>query len=636
MKLRPATAIAVIVLSAGACLRLVNLDADPDYYDWVGYITDEGRWVQAARSLFLDGVLPGNRMGLLHLLLAPLFQAGAFASFSLAGVTLDSARLLPALSGCGILIVFWLMMRPVAGAETSLFGLSLLAFQTDLLALSRMAIPEVPMMLLALLVYWLVTTSRSAGGLLGGGLLTVFALTMKATSAALVPVATGIAAATSSRSKRLRSVALYWAGTFVLPVLAALGWLAISSHGLSGSVSDQMLLVRQFLGVSSLFSIVSFPFSSSLAWTFNACALSLWLSLLLLIVPARSHHIERCLQRHWVASAVWIGVFGPIMVTLSYFPTRYQVLLLLPLIVHLVSSLSAFSRVLPTSVVASFTGLAGWRGILWRIILVLPTAAFLGPMLAYPLAIAGLTPARLISKVAAIATAAFLLWMGAQWGRKSTRIVWWFMYLPPIAFVVAFLQSMFGMTFWLAESGAWPVGFFVSAGAAFAAAVQRPLTELGIRRLLIGAAVGVALIGCARESPRYLSPHYTIKAASEDLPQILAGCSTVRALKSEGLFNGNSVRYETRWYGEIADCLVATFLSTREADEIARDYGELLKSYEIFVSPTYCERIRQLSSLSPGDCHVIIEVRRSDRSSLHPPLRTSRTRLDKLIVDRAD
>jgi hypothetical protein len=50
-------ALIVAVLAAGVALRFVHLDADPDYYAWVGYVTDEGRWIAHAREMVLFGHL---------------------------------------------------------------------------------------------------------------------------------------------------------------------------------------------------------------------------------------------------------------------------------------------------------------------------------------------------------------------------------------------------------------------------------------------------------------------------------------------------------------------------------------------------------------------------------------------------
>ena len=37
-----------LVVALGVGLRFLRLDADPYYYDWIGYVTDEGRWVDQA------------------------------------------------------------------------------------------------------------------------------------------------------------------------------------------------------------------------------------------------------------------------------------------------------------------------------------------------------------------------------------------------------------------------------------------------------------------------------------------------------------------------------------------------------------------------------------------------------------
>jgi hypothetical protein len=68
------------ILVLGVLLRFAYLDSDPYYDDWAGYITDEGRWVENARSLALRGTLfeePWN----IHFLMAPLFQLGAYVAF---------------------------------------------------------------------------------------------------------------------------------------------------------------------------------------------------------------------------------------------------------------------------------------------------------------------------------------------------------------------------------------------------------------------------------------------------------------------------------------------------------------------------------------------------------------------------
>ena len=163
-------------LIGGIALRLFSLDADPDYYAWVGYIIDEGRWVAHARELALFGQVI-NRDWLLHLLLAPLFQEAHYATFELLGVSIWTARLPTALSGCALLVVFWILLRHVATSHALLAGLALLAFEVDLIVLSRVAVPEMASLLPQLLSYGLLVTGRpSLRRLFAGGVVLLLAV----------------------------------------------------------------------------------------------------------------------------------------------------------------------------------------------------------------------------------------------------------------------------------------------------------------------------------------------------------------------------------------------------------------------------------------------------------------------------
>src|SRR5580765_1399130 len=178
----------VLVVLAGILLRLLHLDADPDYYAWVGYVTDEGRWIAHAREMALFGRLV-NTEWLIHLLLAPLFQAVSFVVFSLLGVSIWTSRLLTAVSGSALLVLFWLGLRRLVAPAAMLVALALLALEVDLLMLGRVAVPEVPAMLLQLAIFLLVATGPpTTGRLLGAGLVLLAMMGTKATTVFLVPI----------------------------------------------------------------------------------------------------------------------------------------------------------------------------------------------------------------------------------------------------------------------------------------------------------------------------------------------------------------------------------------------------------------------------------------------------------------
>src|SRR5438132_6787175 len=116
--------ISIIILGIGP--RVLFLDADPHYYDWIGYITDEGRWTDRARELALFGRL-FEPVWSLHVVVAPLFQLMSYVVFALSGVSVWTSRLLSAISGCLVLIVFWIAFRRITTPEALFLGIVPLA-----------------------------------------------------------------------------------------------------------------------------------------------------------------------------------------------------------------------------------------------------------------------------------------------------------------------------------------------------------------------------------------------------------------------------------------------------------------------------------------------------------------------------
>ena len=51
-----------IVLIFGVLLRVLYLDSDPRYYDWIGYMTDEGRWIFQARKMARFGAVSHDKL----------------------------------------------------------------------------------------------------------------------------------------------------------------------------------------------------------------------------------------------------------------------------------------------------------------------------------------------------------------------------------------------------------------------------------------------------------------------------------------------------------------------------------------------------------------------------------------------
>src|SRR5262245_7603007 len=149
----------VSIVILGVALRVLFLDADPHYYEWIGYITDEGRWTDAARQLALFGrVAPP--LWSLHVVVAPLFQLLSYVVFALSHVSVLSSRLLSVIAGCVVLLAFWVAFRRTTTPEALFVGIVPLAVQTDLVVLSRLAVPEMSSMALQFFLYLMITCKR--------------------------------------------------------------------------------------------------------------------------------------------------------------------------------------------------------------------------------------------------------------------------------------------------------------------------------------------------------------------------------------------------------------------------------------------------------------------------------------------
>src|SRR6266851_2733444 len=338
-------ALIVAILMAGVALRFVHLDADPDYYAWVGYVTDEGRWIAHAREMVLFGHLV-NTDWLVHLLLAPLFQAASFVIFSLLGVSIWTSRLLTALSGSALLVLFWMALRRVVAPAAMLVALALLAFEVDLLMLGRVAVPEVPAMLLQLAVFLLVATGPpTTRRLLGAGLVLLAMMGTKATTVFLVPIFSVLVLLQPIREgarRRWSSLLLFWAASLVS------GALLVGAVALAGrarpALAANVGILRGFLGLNAPYTVLAVPFESDFGPVYNMWALGLCL-VAVAWLARRNLPVEPALWRVFVTACTWVALYSVLMVSLEYFPDRYRVHVLIPMAVVLATGITIVSQV---------------------------------------------------------------------------------------------------------------------------------------------------------------------------------------------------------------------------------------------------------------------------------------------------
>ena len=589
----------VAVLVAGVGLRLVHLDADPDYYAWVGYVTDEGRWIAHAREMALFGHLV-NTEWLIHLLLAPLFQAASFVVFALLGVSLWTSRLLTALSGSALLVLFWLGLRRLVTPAAMLVALALLALDVDLLMLSRVAVPEVPAMLLELAVFLLlVTGSPTPPRALGAGLVLLAMIGTKATTVFLVPVFSAIVLLQplpEGPRRRGASLLLFWTGSLAAAGLG-LGALALAGRALP-SLETNLGILRSFLGLNRPFRIVAFPFEADFGPIFNVWALGLCL-VAVAWLARRDLPVAPALRRVFLTACAWAALYTLLMVSLEYFPDRYRVHVLIPMAVALAAGISIAARV-PLGAIGATLRARGPRGLATLALLSLPTAALWAPVPAGLGSLVGVDATRLRLKLLCLAVAVALTAWVVRRIAPSREAVLRALVVYPIAGVLVWVlgqrTGLLDPSFWPVPGAGprswWVTGPWLAALATAAlAGLGRAWRPAGWAALVPAAALCYGGLVVARVVPSYLHPHYTLRDTSRALGATLAaGPDLLVASRTEGLFTETALPYRSTlgrtWPARMPERIVIAFRFDDPDDLLRRDYT-LVATYRLFVSPEY-------------------------------------------------
>jgi hypothetical protein len=602
-------AVALVVL--GILLRFIYLDADPYYYDWTGYITDEGRWSAHARALALFGRTSDVGWSL-HLTLAPLYQLANYVIFSLSTVSLTTSRLLSAMAGSALLVSFWLLMRRVASPPALLVGLTLLALEMDLLVLSRLAVPEMVVMALQLLVYALIVATRGSYGQLAlAGCLQAIAVGMKATALPTLAIFLLVVLARPSapgERRRVWSLAAFGAGFAAPLALAALAWSACCYP--RGIDLQTLQILRIFVRPSNAYHAIGFFFDDSLAPILNTWAVAVWLGI---VGWMSSDDADPLLRAYLRTATIWWVGYSVVMLGLLYFPNRYKAHVFVPMAISIAAGLTLFKRVGLAGVDDALARGRGLAGVLRVAVVALPTAVFLAPLLAAGVEWVSASPPRLRLKVLCVAASfAATAWI-LGWRRRRRRSNVFFVTFPVIAVIawwtlrwVPFDASPFWPSIAFPARAGWWAGFLL------ATALLTALTNRGVRRagalgatrLVAAGAIVTIVMSIANVAPGYVDPHYSIRDASRSLGERLAGYGGVVAtLNAEGLFNDNTLRYTTilsepAWRAVRPDVFVTIFDSSESDGILQREYC-LVDRYRLYVSPEFFRSHPELG-LEPG------------------------------------
>jgi len=591
------------ILAAGIFLRFIYLDSDPQYDAWIGYITDEGRWIEHARSLSLHGKMLEQDM-LLHFYLAPVYQLANYLVFLLAGVSFFTSRLLSALCGSALLIIFWARLRHLVSPRALFLGLTLLAFQPDILALSRVAVPEMATILMQLVIYFqIVKMKQSAWRITIAGCLMLLTLGVKATTAALLPIYSLVIFLMPRCPDEVspwRGLMLFWTGLLLPVALAGSVAVVYAPEKIAllisrlGALWDNILI--DFIHLSSLYEIISYPFANSLPPTFNLLLFGIWLSVAAWIAADRkSTDFES--HRYLVTAATWFSLYFALILLSDYFPARYQIHIIIPAAIFIAVGISLLQRLGLPAVMKKFGKSDGAAGVLVLSFLCLPTAVVLSPLAASAAGFFAADPERIRIKLACIL---FLLagttYFAIRTKRSQSAIVFLlvFPFLAGVAWVIISMLNDF--SFWPRagnQAHFASYGLLVSAVVGISIAVARILIHgnlLTAARMIALCVLFYVMISLARFGPGYTSPHYSMRDASHDLGKILSGNGTIATIKVEGLFNENDLRYKSialvDWTVETPEIVVLAFRDVERMLRFKRNY-QLMKSYKIFISPNY-------------------------------------------------
>jgi hypothetical protein len=541
----------IIGLMLLACIaRVVHLDADPHFPTWIQYVVDEGRWNETARNLALFGAPDGSYVGRLHLTLSPGYQAVNFFLFKTFGVTFWSARFFAAI--CGILIVisvYWSLRRYATGPALAL-GIVILGFETNLLAESRLGLPEIPALLGMLLAFLVLVVGRkTAWNALLSGVLAAAAIGLKGTSLLIVPVLwLVIIGSPQGGPWRQRGIrALAFAVGLVLPIIAglilAVGLGLFDTRGLTSAGSRFF----EFLAIADPRLMVWRYFESTQLEIRNLMLLGAWFCSWIWF--HRDSNANPVTREIYLMSGLWAGWWLVLWTINDYSPGRYVVHFVVPATIHLVAGLSllgtdTFARI--AARLGRRRGLAGAALLVW---LVLPSAIFATTILTSLGGSIGVDASRASIRVVVIVALAGLLAVAMRGrGGPGKGAVAGFLTFPVFMALLWLGGRELGSfdAFWKYEIGTGPavwlaVSTLVASGCWWVAR-QQSVPQFSTALFVIVIVLLAATFLWQGAHP-VVAPTYSIRDASRQIGQQYSGQAKVLTLNASSLFLGNTLRY---------------------------------------------------------------------------------------------
>ena len=135
--------------------QAINLDSDPSPLVEMYQFNDEGYWNHSARCRVLFGTFVPDEFNQ-DIIAAPLFTLIQWAVFSLRGVSIYSARLLPLVSLWLTLLMVYFLVKRHSSANTALLAVAMLGLLHEMLMYTRWSTPIITQacFLTAILLFW--------------------------------------------------------------------------------------------------------------------------------------------------------------------------------------------------------------------------------------------------------------------------------------------------------------------------------------------------------------------------------------------------------------------------------------------------------------------------------------------------
>ncbi len=630
-KLWPQIAV-VLSVFVGVLFRFLYLDSDyqdpdPLHILWTGFVTDEGRWNEAARNL-IQGRSLFNSSANLHLFVAPLFQLSNYIIYTFLDISRFSSRLFPAICGSLILIVFYSFMRKKVTPQALLFGISLLALQPDLIALSRVSIPESASMLFEFLVFTvLVSTNHSSLKMLLAGLLMLIVTGMKLTALPFLGILTIIllvipySQGTSERNIRYKRLAIFLSAILV-PVIALGATLLGCCYDIDKVTSLTKIIntIKSFLGFSSLYQFISFPFESRLAVTFNVWCLGVALTFLYLLSDRRIYKDADISNKRPLLSAfIWFVTFFVMTQMMSYYYGRPTTHIFIPMALIVTFGVSHFQKNGIKNIVEFSSKDGAGIQLVKACCLALPMAIIVAPLFTYFPSEVMHDPVRLRHKI--LSELVMFLFIFAiiytlRYNKRSNAFFLFFPVFPVFGFL--FIQAFANgdYTFWFGsglaqgyQATVWVATLIVSLIVALGVSktyVRWDTIQRG-RIVNIAAVLYLALFS-TKIYPAYANPQYSVKNASISLGEFLKNEPRVKSANADGLFNDNSIYYEQFSHRDFImgkpEIIVSAFDFHGDKDFLKINYIQI-KKYQLYYSP-------KLKKYHPDMSNEVVVYKRID------------------------